>query len=129
MHWRNIICYEKDKAPPLPNKIQVLDKLIKLDALSSKMFYWIFVKKKFREPSCKCKWEEYFPLFKNADITTWPRIFEMPFKITHETKLQSFQYRVIHRIIPCNKWLHMVNIKANDMDRYCKPFYWKMSIR
>ena len=43
----------------------------------------------------------------------------MPFKITHETKLQSFQYRVIHRIIPCNKWLHNISIKSTSKCTYC----------
>ncbi len=27
------------------------------------------------------------------------------FKCCRDTKIQSFQFRIIHRIIPCNQWL------------------------
>ena len=44
----------------------------------------------------------------------------MPFKATRETKLQSFQYRLIHRIIPCNKWLYNITIKDSSKCNYCE---------
>ncbi len=43
----------------------------------------------------------------NNDI--WKRIFKMP--TYRETKIQTFQYRIIHHILPCKKWL--INIKLN----------------
>lgn len=33
-----------------------------------------------------------------------------------ETKLQSFQYRLIHRVIPQNKWLYNVLLESNEND-------------
>ncbi len=35
-----------------------------------------------------------------------------------ETKIQTFQYRILHRIIPCNKWLHNIKIKDSDSSDY-----------
>ena len=66
------------------------------------------------------KWLVDFPQLNNFDVNKWSNIFTIPFNVTRETKLQSFQYKLIHRVIPCNKWLHMVNIKANDKCVYCK---------
>ena len=43
----------------------------------------------------------------------------MPFKVTQETKLQSFQFRVIHRIIPCNKWLYNITVKSSSKCDFC----------
>ena len=53
------------------------------------------------------------------DNNVWERIFETPFRVTRETKLQSFQFRIIHRIIPCNKWLHNITLIANSKCNYC----------
>ncbi len=39
----------------------------------------------------------------------------MSFKTARETKIQTIQYRIIHRIIPCNEWLH--NIKIRDINK------------
>ena len=86
---------------------------------SCKMFYWILVFKRKREPQCKIKWAESFPLFKCVDNTVWPRIFEMPFTVTRETRLQSFQFRIIHRIIPCNKWLFNITVKESSKCSFC----------
>jgi len=37
-------------------------------------------------------------------------VYELPFKVTVENKLRSFQFRIIHNIIPTNLSLYM-NIK------------------
>ncbi len=31
----------------------------------------------------------------------------------------TFQYRILHRIIPCNKWLHNIKIIESDSCNYC----------
>ena len=91
-----------------------------MENLTCKMFYWTLISTKYKEPQCKTKWAEYFPLFKKADDSVWTRIFEMPFKNARETNLQSFQYRVIHRIIPCNKWLHNITVKSSSLCDFCE---------
>ncbi len=42
----------------------------------------------------------------------WSRIFKFPFKTVIDTKIQTFQYNIVHRSIPCNNWL--CNIKVKD---------------
>lgn len=43
----------------------------------------------------------------------------MPYQIASDTKLQAFQYRLTHRIIPCNKYLANICIKTNSTCSYC----------
>ena len=43
----------------------------------------------------------------------------MPFIVTRETKLQSFQYRLVPRIIPCNKWLYDITITDSSKCNFC----------
>ena len=122
LHWRNMLsCNVTDEQPlSVINKVQVIDKMVNIDKLRCNVFYWIFVSQKQKEPHCKMKWTEFFPLFQKAEIGVWPRIFENPFIITRETKLQSFQYRLIHRIIPCNKYLFNITVKHTSTCSFCE---------
>ncbi len=55
---------------------------------------------------------EFLSVWAQTQIGYWSfRIFEQPFKCYRVTKIQSFQFRIIHRIIPCNQWLKNVMIK------------------
>ncbi len=51
---------------------------------------------------------------------TWPRIFKLPFQVIRETKIETLQYKILHRIISCNKWLFNIKIKTSDVCDYCK---------
>ncbi len=59
------------------------------------------------------------PEFNNASQKIWERIFEQPFKCCRDKKIQSFQFRIIHRIIPCNQWLKNLTIKKCEQCNYC----------
>ncbi len=43
----------------------------------------------------------------------------MPFKTVRETKIQTIQYRIIHRIIPSNEWLYNIKIRDNNKSTFC----------
>lgn len=38
---------------------------------------------------------------------------------TRETKLQSLQYKILHRILPCRKYLHTIRVVDLDRCQYC----------
>jgi hypothetical protein len=86
---------------------------------STKIFYWKFVNKNIHDvkPTCLSRWSNSYEI----DPTIWPAIFSAPFKACRETQLQSFQYRVIHRILPCNEWLYIRKVISSDQCtyRYC----------
>ena len=90
-----------------------------INKMKCKDFYWAIIDMVNIEPKCIKKWTEVFPNFHTAESEVWTRIFRMAFCISSETKLQSFQYRLIHRIIPCNKWLKQITVKDSDTCNYC----------
>ncbi len=49
----------------------------------------------------------------------WVRIFKLSFKTVKDTKLQKFQYRILHYIIPCNEWLFNIKIKNSNICSFC----------
>ncbi len=50
--------------------------------------------------------------FKDVDNDIWKRIFKVPFNTCRETKIQTLQYRIIHCILLCNKWLFNIKVKS-----------------
>ena len=46
-------------------------------------------------------------------------VYELPFKVTVENKLRSFQFKLIHNIIPTNHSLYKMNIKASPECERC----------
>ena len=67
-------------------------------------------------PTCKVKWEENF----TSNILNWKTIYCNAFKSCRSTKLQSFQYKIINRMIACNHWLFNIKIKDSPNCDSCK---------
>ena len=61
--------------------------------------YDIFSRKKCITPTCVHKWNETH----QRQEEEWADIFKRTFKVVQGTKLQSFQFKLVHRIINCNK--------------------------
>ena len=49
----------------------------------------------------------------------WKTIFLKTHKTTKDTKLQWFQYRILHRILPTNRYLHLCKIKDISTCTFC----------
>ena len=46
-------------------------------------------------------------------------VYELPFKITIENKLRSFQFKLIHNILPTNQRLWKMNVKSSPKCEQC----------
>ena len=120
IQWRGLIFNNENiNINQESEKVQILDKYVYLNKMKCKDLYWILVSNKIKQPRCIQKWTEFFPEFKTAHKTEWPAIFQMPFITTRDTRIQSLQYRLIHRIIPCNKWLFNIKIKDSSTCNFC----------
>ena len=90
-------------------------KLHLLSKLTTKCVYEIFCHKKYITATCIHKWNEMH----QRQEEEWADIFTRTFKVVRETKLHSFQFKLIHRIINCNKKLYDMKIKASPQCSYC----------
>jgi len=86
--------------------------LVDVTSLTNKAMYNILIQSQTSTPTCHGKWESTFP----NTILDWPVIYKLAFKTTEETKLQTFQWKLINRIIPCRYWLSKF---VNDIDELC----------
>lgn len=81
--------------------IKLGEKIHKIQDMQSKHIYWHLVNKKSDPPICIDRWEENF----NCVNINWKLIFKMPHQISRDTKVHSFQYKIIHRVFPCNAYV------------------------
>ncbi len=62
---------------------------------------------------------DHHPDFHSADTNVWPGLFKLSFETVRDTKIQTLQYRILHRIMPYNKWFNNIKIKDSDSCDYC----------
>ncbi len=53
------------------------------------------------------------------DDTTDKHLIKLSFSTLRNTKIQTFQYKILHRVILCNKWLYNIQIKESAICNYC----------
>ena len=77
---------------------------------TSKLVYWDLINDIVKQPTAIQHWIEEFPFLHDNDFNEF-------FLIAHKTgevKLQSFQYKILHRIFPCRYMLHKWKIKESN---------------
>ena len=80
---------------------------------STKVIYDTLISNKSVTPTAVARWTEIF----EVDENDWPSIYKQPYIATRETKIQSLQYKIINRIVPCRKWLYNQKVIESP---YCK---------
>ena len=94
-----------------------INKRIKpLFKIQSQDIYWELISDKVEQPSALNVWLDLFPFLESIN---WDEIFERIFLITNEPALQSFQYKVINRIINCKYNLFKWKITNSPLCTYC----------
>ena len=84
---------------------------------STKQIYQTLISKLSSPPTAIDKWVEIFPFMETIE---WDKIFQLPYIITRESFLQTFQYKILNRIINCNHKLHIWSIRDNNKCEYCE---------
>ncbi|MCU7801313.1 MAG: hypothetical protein KZQ70_14570, partial [gamma proteobacterium symbiont of Lucinoma myriamae] len=67
-------------------------------------------------PTGKNKWNETYQI----DDKTWKNIYENPFQITKDTKLQWFQVQIDHKILVTNSFLNKIKLIDSASCTFCK---------
>ena len=84
--------------------------------LQSNKIYWNRVAAFVRTPTALDKWISEFPFINDSDFKDF---FTLPMYVTRETKLQCFQFKILHRIFPCNDVLKIWGIKDCNHCVHC----------
>ena len=49
----------------------------------------------------------------------WETVYQLPFKLTTDTKSHQFQYKLLNRVLYTNKMLFKMNIKESEKCTFC----------
>ncbi len=91
------------KSIPAENTILINNKSVTLDKVTCKDFYWHLINLQKHKPNNIKRWCELFQHFEDDSAKTWPWIFKLPFSTRRNNKIQTFQYKILHWVILCNK--------------------------
>ena len=85
-----------------------------INAITSKKARNILIQRKFVEPLASLRLCR-----QGVDSSKLSAIYMLPFKITKETKLSIFQYKIIHNILPHGALLHKMKIVNSPLCIHC----------
>ena len=107
-------CGENNKFVKLSNPLIKSDIYNVLKCTKAKCFYE-FLNKNSSVTTGKAKWSELFDI----DNIEWKAIHKTPFKVTKNSKLQWFQYRIINKILATNSFLFKIKKANSKMCTFC----------
>lgn len=64
--------------------------------------------------------ELIFPVDEDSSHDYWAEIYKRPYRNARDPKLQAFQFKVVHRTLPCNKFLCNLRIRPTDSCTFCQ---------
>ena len=92
-------------------------KKIYTDKIQSKLLCETLSSQISSEPTAMKKYNEMF----NTETfqLDWERVYSLPFKITLDTKLREFQYKILHRIRYTNVMLFKLGLAETPLCYFC----------
>ena len=119
-HWRASLRETNFNKETINRKIFVKlnDRSRPIQKIKSKELYQTLLQKLSdaqAKPAGQLKWENEL----NIPADSFKSIYKLPFSCCSFTKYQSFQYKIIHRIIACNHWLFKMNIHLTGLCSFC----------
>ena len=94
----------------------ILSSIYKLSCCKKSKHIYEILNENDTQPSCKVKWNNLFELEENE----WKTIYKIPFKMTKNSKLQWFQYRLINNILATNSFLYKIKKIDTKMCTFCR---------
>ena len=117
LNWRQLI---KNKAVTTKVSVPYVNfsgKPTPLVTVATNMLYNQFMKNKYVKPAGIQKWQSVMPGLISEE--EWPDIFRRPYRCSRETTLQSLHFKIVHRIINCNKKLFDMKLKETPVCSFC----------
>ena len=118
--WKDIIKEDKNINNYVVFKdffVMINNQRKKLEEITTKDLYWHLVQSKCKRPTSENKWQEETGL--NFNVKDWEEIYMNIYKVTRDTKLITFKFKVTHRILACKRNLQRWKIKDDNLCDMC----------
>ena len=101
------------------DEIALENNIHKIESLTNDTVYWHMLSKIIKQPTAIDRWISQFPFLHDTDFELF---FLLPCIVLRDTRLQTFQYKIINQIISCRAKLKTWKIVENDNCLYCDEF-------
>ena len=120
LQWRNSLALhgqKSDKTFVLKDhiKLRLKDQEVSIDEAASKEIYGEILSKYETTPTAQAKYTEQYS---NVGLE-WKEIYNLPFKVLKDTKSREFQYKILHRYLTTNAFLHKIGLIASPLCTFC----------
>ena len=93
--------------------------MLTIEQLNSNALYWHILEAQIKPPTAISKWISEFPFLHDNDFRNF---YILPFKVLRDTKLQTFQYKLINRVIPCGAALQIWKLAESGNCKFCDEY-------
>ena len=132
MDWTSLFCSKLSKinynfttaTPSTTSPTLTIDDIV-FDVMEkkSKQYYSLLIGKKAHLPSAASKLQKEF----NFSIDQLNQIFILPHKVTLESYVRAFQYKVLNSILYTNSKLYKIGYSQHDKCTFCKSYPEKLN--
>lgn len=122
LHWREAISRDWQPPPIFPTGPLLRfpgQSPVDISNLSAKQAYKALLSTKKTESAAYPRWSRVGDPSFVTDREEWSRVCGRVYAPTRETKLQSFQFKILHAITPCRKFLRQIRITDDDLCPHC----------
>jgi len=88
---------------------------IKLHKANSRSIYSFLVNQIHKPPTAQLKFAVKFPAY----TFDWEKIYQLPYKVTLETKSREFQYKLLNSFLYTNTILHKMKLVSSPLCSLC----------
>lgn len=117
--WRKSLSKNFDGNIPIRYKMNINSQEFDLKKSVPRDWYQAIVKGSQQEIKRKHTWITELSQPNEEVQIDWEAVYTLPYKVIRDTKIQSFQYRVIHHIITCKKYLRDIRMKQESACNKC----------
>lgn len=122
LHWRRLLAEAPlPENPPLSDfEIKIQGKeLADASSIGAKALYELINGGETTVSTACKRWQEEKEEITLSSPEEWNESCSSVYTATRETKIQSFHYKVLHKILPCGSFLHRVRIRDSAWCEHC----------
>ncbi len=99
----------------MKHRLHINNSKMQLEKVKCKNIYWHLINNITHTSKAIIAWDNVYTSLKNKEDKFWKTLFTIPLISTQDTRLQSFQYKILHITLPCNEWLKNIKIKSESI--------------
>ena len=97
--------------------IKIEDKFCNIEGVTTRELYWHLLSTICKRPTSESKWNEKLNF--EIDENMFNLIYVNEHGLTTDTRINNLQFKITHRILPCNYFLQIWKIKNSNLCTWC----------